>query len=72
MLQAIAEIQAALRGHAVRSKHIEQLDKDLEFTDRDDAVVTIQSAMRAHSARKRHLGSPEDELESRDTRTGGR
>jgi len=69
--KAIEEIQAALRGHAVRNKHIKQLDEELEFTDRDDAVVSIQSAMRAHSARKRHLGLPEDVIESRDTRTRG-
>jgi len=48
------------------------LDEELEFTDRDDAVVTIQSAMRAHSARKRHLGCPEEVIKSRDTRTRGR
>ncbi|XP_020608604.1 IQ domain-containing protein E-like isoform X2 [Orbicella faveolata] len=69
--KAIEEIQAALRGHAVRNKHIKQLDEELEFTDRDDAVVTIQSAMRAHSARKRHLGCPEEVIKSRDTRTRG-
>lgn len=72
-LQAITQIQAALRGQAVRNKYIEQLDKELEFTDRDDAVVALQSAMRAHLARKKHLGySEEDEITSRDTRTRGR
>ena len=56
----------------MRNNYIEQLDKDLEITDRDEAVVAIQSAMRGHSARKKHLGQPGDELKSRDTRTRGR
>ncbi|XP_073238521.1 uncharacterized protein [Porites lutea] len=68
--EAIKEIQAALRGQAVRSKYIEEINKD--FTDRDDAIVTIQSAMRAHSARMKHLGEePGHELEARETRTRG-
>ena len=73
ILQAITQIQAALRGQAARNKYIVQLDKELEFTDRDDAVVALQSAMRAHLARKKHLGYiEEDEITSRDTRTRGR
>ena len=73
ILQAITQIQAALRGQAARNKYIAQLDKELEFTDRDDAVVALQSAMRAHLARKKHLGYiEEDEITSRDTRTRGR
>lgn len=60
-----------MRGQAVRSKYIEEINKD--FTDRDDAIVTIQSAMRAHSARMKHIGEePGHELEARETRTRGR
>ena len=72
LLQAITEIQAALRGQAVRSKYIEKLDKELELTDRDDAIVAIQSAMRAHLSRKTHAEEPGYELTSRDFRTRGR
>ncbi|RMX45434.1 hypothetical protein pdam_00019303 [Pocillopora damicornis] len=39
--EAITQIQAALRGQAARNKYIAQLDKELEFTDRDDAVVAL-------------------------------
>ncbi|XP_068711835.1 uncharacterized protein [Montipora foliosa] len=69
--EAITEIQAALRGQAVRRKHLEQLDKELEMTDRDDAIIAIQSAMRAHLARKKHTEQPDYELVSRDSRTRG-
>lgn len=72
LLQAITEIQAALRGQAVRSKYIEQLDKGLALTDRDDAIVAIQSAMRGHLSRKKHVEEPGYELTSRDFRTRGR